>query len=476
MEYSFFAASGARLFGRVNVNTRSRCASASGRPPPRRKPSPRLSRATPRRGAPTNPPPPRARCPRAARTRTRTPPIRPRPRRSLRPRSPPSPSPPTRRRRRRLRRLRARPRPPIDLLRLRAWRRRSRARASARRPPATPRRGRAAAGLRGGSHCRRRATTPPKSHPSRRFTCAKKSFISPSSATAARLSWLNATVTPRCISAHRVHAVAHGLRLDQRGAEPGGFLALQPEELRGRAEVRLQLGAPRAERVRDAAEAVLLPALEREVVPELRELALLLRAELGELRAERVHDHDVRHASPRAAGIGAIAGSEPRDRLGRKVVEGTQFAGKLSERSTNARTSPSPFAPLRWRASTAPVATPPRACSRRRPRSRAPPRASPRPRRRVHSRRRTRAASSRSAIAGDGAPRRTRPGTRGPVLPLRGPVAADARDARREPGQARATYGDAGRGPADGIWPPPADDDVLAREDVSGADARGGRG
>ena len=39
--------------------------------------------------------------------------------------------------------------------------------------------------------------------------------------------------------------------------------------------------------------------------------------------------------------------------------------------------------------------------------------------------------------------------------------------------QARATYGDAGRGPADGIWPPPADDDVLAREDVSGADARG---
>ena len=249
MEYSFFAASGARLFGRVNVNTRSRCASASGRPPPRRKPSPRLSRATPRRGAPTNPPPPRARCPRAARTRTRTPPVRPRPRRSHRPPTPPPPahasgrtSPPSAASARAAR-------PPIDLLRLRAWRRRSRARASARRPP----------GRRRDAVARRLALgggfrlvdvgddvgieVPPVASVHVREEILHLPVERDRGA--AELVERDGDAALHLV-AHCVHAVAHGLRLDERGAEPGGFLALQPEELRGRAEVRLQLGAPRA--------------------------------------------------------------------------------------------------------------------------------------------------------------------------------------------------------------------------------------
>ena len=396
MEYSFFAASGARLFGRVNVNTAAMRVSV-GFPPPRRKPPRPLARPAARRTHESSSP--RARCP-VRRERERDPADPP----ALAPILPPPPSPTTRRRTSPpLRRPAAPPdrSPPSPRV--------ASSIAGASERAAAPR-GDAATRSRGGwlsaaasASSTSATTSASKSHPSRRFTCAKKSFISPSSATAARLSWLNATVTPRCIS-WRIASMRSRMAFALTSAAPSRVVfwrsSRRSSEVVPRSASSSAHRAPSACATRPRRPS---PALEREVVPSFAS-SLFLRAELSSL-AERVHDHDVRHAA-RARPIGAIAGPS----------QGTVWAGRSSKalnlpETRNARqTLARPLPPrhsdgaLRPRRRDAPAGG-----SRRRPRSRAPPRASPRPRRRVHSRRRTRAASSRSAIAGDGASR-TRPG------------------------------------------------------------------
>ena len=96
---------------------------------------------------------------------------------------------------------------------------------------------------------------------------------------------------------HAVGVIAHRPRLVQGLAHPRAPRPLQIQELLRRSELPLQSGDRGGQLSARLGEPLLLPTLQRDVVPQLGYLRVLLRADLRDLRAEGGDDHRVRHGA-----------------------------------------------------------------------------------------------------------------------------------------------------------------------------------